>query len=234
MCIFSYFVSYLTNQIAMKFSYSLKQKTKIALLLFCIMACTILIRLLEDKSIKDMGTSFVSMYNDRLVPATDLFLISEKIHAKRHLLASTAGKPSPIILQKSATIDRSIDSLLTKYEKTFLVKSEQRHLQGLKTSLAESRALELKIQENASSASALDLELAKKSYAQISAQLLALTQIQTRVGNELMSESKEILTGSKLYSSIQFALAIVIGILIVSIIFASNAIKVNQEKFNLN
>lgn len=218
----------------MKFSYSLKQKTKIALLLFCIMACTILIRLLEDKSIKDMGTSFVSMYNDRLVPATDLFLISEKIHAKRHLLASTSGKPNPMVLQKSTSIDGSIDSLLTKYEKTFLVKSEQRHLQDLKTSLAESRALEFKIRENVASASPLDLELVKKSYAQISAQLLALTQIQTKVGNELMSESKEILSGSKLYSSIQFALAIVIGILIVSIIFASNAMKVNQEKFNLN
>ncbi|WP_199141686.1 MCP four helix bundle domain-containing protein [Pedobacter sp. ASV12] len=121
----------------MKFSYSLKQKTKIALLLFCIMACTILIRVLEDKSIKDMGTSFVSMYNDRLVPATDLFMVAEKVHAKRHLLASHTAMD----LQQSKNIDQSIDSLLDKYAKTFLVKSEKSQLQNLKNSLAQSLSL---------------------------------------------------------------------------------------------
>lgn len=216
----------------MKFSYSIKQKTKIAFLLFCIMACTILIRLLEDRSIKEMGTSFVSMYNDRLVPATDLFFVAEQIHAKRHLLASNTAQNTPAGQERSASIDKGIDSLLNKYAKTFLVKSEKSHLQSLKNSLEQSRAIEKRIQGN--TASALDLELAKKSYAQVSAQLLALTQIQTKVGNELISESKEILTGSQFYSTIQFVLAIVIGILIVSIIFASNVIKVNQEKFNLN
>lgn len=212
----------------MKFSYSLKQKTKIALLLFCIMACTILIRVLEDKSIKDMGTSFVSMYNDRLVPATDLFMVAEKVHAKRHLLASHTAMD----LQQSKNIDQSIDSLLDKYAKTFLVKSEKSQLQNLKNSLAQSRAIEKRLVNPKVDPS--DLELAKKSYAQISAQLLALTQIQNKVGNELMTESKEILTGSQFYSAVQLALAIVIGILIVSIIFASNVLKVNQEKFNLN
>lgn len=216
----------------MKFSYSLKQKTKIALLLFCIMACTILIRVLEDKSIKDMGTSFVSMYNDRLVPATDLFMVAEKVHAKRHLLASQSALSTPAELQQSKKIDQSIDSLLDKYAKTFLVKSEKSQLQNLKNSLAQSRAIEKRLVDP--KVNLTDLELAKKSYAQISAQLLALTQIQNKVGNELMSESKEILTGSQFYSAVQFALAIAIGILIVSIIFASNVLKVNQEKFNLN
>ena len=59
----------------MKFAHSIKQKTKVALLLFCIMVCLILVRILEDKSIKQMNNSFISLYNDRLIPATDLFLL---------------------------------------------------------------------------------------------------------------------------------------------------------------
>ena len=56
---------------------------KIAGLLFCIMACTLLIRFLEDKSVKNMNKSFVSMYNDRLIPATDLFFVAEHTYQKK-------------------------------------------------------------------------------------------------------------------------------------------------------
>ena len=70
----------------MKFAHSIKQKTKVALLLFCIMICLILVRILEDKSIKQMSESFASLYNDRLIPATDLFFIAEKLNLKKDLI----------------------------------------------------------------------------------------------------------------------------------------------------
>ena len=52
------------------------------------MVCTLFIRILEDKSLKSVSTAFSSMYNDRLIPATDLFQISAHLNAKRQLLGS--------------------------------------------------------------------------------------------------------------------------------------------------
>ncbi|TKC03075.1 MCP four helix bundle domain-containing protein [Pedobacter cryotolerans] len=224
----------------MKATHSIKQKTKVAVLLFCIMVCTILIRVLEDHSIKNMGNAFTSLYNDRLIPATDLFYISESIYAKRflvdnHLSATTIDEQ---LSEKLAKHNTTIDSLLKKYEQTFLVRNEKNHLIQLKNKLIENKKLEAKILNipiEASTATLLEFnKTASKSYQQIFENLTALTKIQTKVGEELIKESKSIIAGTNIYSNIQLLLAVVIGILIVSIMFTSNVIKVKQEKFNLN
>ncbi|RZK53643.1 MAG: hypothetical protein EOO87_12405, partial [Pedobacter sp.] len=123
----------------MKFAHSIKQKTRVALLLFSIMVCIILVRILEDKNVKELGKSFTSLYNDRLIPATDLFFIAEKLYAKRyalemHVNVSTADKNK--LKYTLANYDKSIDSLLGKYEKTYLVSNEKDYLADLKNKLA--------------------------------------------------------------------------------------------------
>lgn len=225
----------------MEFAHSIKQKNKVALLLFCIMACLILVRILEDKSIKDMNNSFVSLYNDRLIPATDLFFVAEKLNEKKDLVESCVDKSLQLsdqnkISQILILHNQSIDSLLSKYEKTFLVTPEKQHLVELKKNIIESRMIEqsiiagLKLKEKRNTQSIL-LNL---SYKRIFDRLAVLTKIQSKIGDELLKTSKSIISGNNLYSSIQFILAITIGILIVSILFTSNVIGVKNEKFNLN
>ena len=224
----------------MRSTHSIKQKTKVAVLLFCIMVCTILIRVLEDHSIKKMSIAFTSLYNDRLIPATDLFYISESIYAKRFLVDNhlNATAIDDQLKEKLAQHNTTIDSLLKKYEQTFLVKNEKNHLIQLKGKLVTNKNLEakiLKISTNETAATRLKFnKIASQSYQEIFENLTALTKIQTKVGDELIKESKSIIAGTNIYSNIQLVLAVVIGILIVSIIFTSNVIKVKQEKFNLN
>ena len=228
----------------MKFAYSLKQKTKIALLLFLIMACTILIRVLEDRSIKNMEKAFSSLYNDRLVPATDIFYISEKLYAKRFLLEtfvySDNNKLTPQQLNaKLRTYDKQIDTLLTKYEKTFLVKNEKNHLTELKVKLLENKVLEKNILLNANSFDKPALRKlydssAEQSFFDISNTLSQLTKVQTVVGEQLKDESQKIVRGTNLYSTLQLLIAIIIGGLIVSILAASNVMNIRNDKFNLN
>ncbi|WP_199117873.1 MCP four helix bundle domain-containing protein [Pedobacter sp. ASV28] len=228
----------------MKFSYSIKQKTKIALLLFCIMACTILIRLLEDRSIKNMEKAFSSLYNDRLVPATDIFYISEKLYTKRLLLETFIYSDNNKLTtnqlnEKLRACDREIDTLLTKYEKTFLVKNEKNRLTELKVKLLENKVLEKNILINANSFSKTTLRKMyentfDQSFLGISTLLSQLTKIQTTVGEELKNESQKIVSGTNLYSNMQLVLAIIIGILIVSIVFASNVMNIRNDKYNLN
>ena len=228
----------------MKFAYSLKQKTKIAILLFLIMACTILIRLLEDRSIKNMEKAFTSLYNDRLVPATDLFYISEKLYAKRFLLEtfvySDQNKLSAQQLNaKLKTYDKHIDTLLAKYEQTFLVKNEKNHLTELKAKLLENKIIEKNMLLNANSLDKTALRRlydsnAEKSFLDISNTLSQLTKVQTVVGEQLKEESQKIVRGTNLYSTLQLLIAIVIGALIVSILAASNVMNIRNDNFNLN
>lgn len=229
----------------MRFAYSVKQKIKIATLLFAVMACTIMIRLLEDKSVKSMNQSFVSMYNDRLIPATDLFYVAENAYAKIFLLEEALYVPAAQafnfkeLSRKTAGFNAAIDSLIKKYEKTFLVKQEKTLLAELKTRLFTTAEVEQKI---LFSANTQDLATARKLYENIGREssaktiqkLSELMSVQSTVGQELLKDSEFMVSGSKLYSTLQIALAIVIGILIVGIVFTSNVVNIRNDKFNLN
>lgn len=229
----------------MRFAYSIKQKMKIAVLLFCIMACTILIRFLEDKSVKSMNKSFVSLYNDRLVPATDLFYIAAYVDKKRSLLEESLYAPAarPInevdLRKKLSRINLSIDSLIKDYEKTFFVKQEKQKMAELKSWLkghiaTENKLLNVIATQGPDQARVVYDTFGRNAPGEIIQKLSELMRIQRQVGEELTKDTAFMVSGNKVYSSFQLGLAILIGILIVGIVFTSNVVKINEEKFNLN
>jgi hypothetical protein len=229
----------------MKFAYSIKNKRTIALMLFSIMACSILIRVLEDKSIKDMNNAFISMYNDRLIPATDLFHLAENVYGKRYLLEEALYNTDSVNINHSflkrriALHNKSIDSLVGKYEQTFLIKQERKQLEELKAQLKDTRKIENSIllssdRHSIDAGRTLFETQGKASFTTTTKKLAELTKIQTVVGQELIENSNYAISGTKIYSSLQLALAIIIGILIVAIVFASNVVKIPNDKFNLN
>lgn len=227
----------------MKFAFSLKNKIKIAFLLFCIMCCSLLIRFLEDKSVKKINESFVSMYNDRLVPATDLYFIAENLYEKssvlQNILIFTDQNATPAKgLLKLTQHNNKIDSIINKYQLTLLVKQEQRFLNDLKNTLFIQKEFENKILSIASNDLANGRKIYESTGRDISANTLnklsALIKIQSNVGDELINDSKIFVSGTKIYSTFQVILAIAIGVLIVGIVSASNAVKVQNSKFNLN
>lgn len=190
-----------------------------------------------------MEKAFTSLYNDRLVPATDIFYISEKLYAKRFLLEifvySDDNKLSISQLNaKLKSYDKEIDTLLAKYEKTYLVTNEKNHLTELKVKLLENKVLEKNILLNANSLDKTSLrklyDNGEKSFLDMSALLTQLTKIQTVVGEQLKEDSQQIVRGTNLYSTLQLLIAIVIGGLIVSILAASNVMNIRNDKFNLN
>lgn len=222
----------------MAFKHTPRQKSKIALFLFGVMLCTVLIRILEDKSIQKMNDDFVSLYNDRLIPATDLFFLAENLYAKRYLTERSLHEQSAEDrldrTKRLALHSENINTLIAKYEKTFLTASEKKQLQELKQELKRNEKIERQLLLNPDQETEAQLALASQSFDAIAKKLTALTEIQQRVGEELLKDSRYRLSGSNLYSNIQFGLAIVIGILIVAIVTTSNVVKVANEKFNLN
>ncbi len=228
----------------MKFAFSLKNKLKIAFLLFCIMCCTLLIRFLEDKSVEKINNSFISMYNDRLVPSTDLYFIAENLYAKnttlQNLLIFASEAVNPLhTLERLNLYNQSIDSLINKYELTLLVKEEKTYLTDLKNALVVQRSLEENIIRAGTNGG---IQVARQLYEntgrQASAQSLHklsdLIKIQSTIGDKLIKDSKVLVSGTKIYSAVQVMLAVAIGILIVGIVAASNLVKIEKNKFNLN
>lgn len=228
----------------MKLAYGVKQKTKIATLLFCIMACTILIRTLEDRNVKNLNSAFSSLYTDRLVPAMHLFHITEHLHAKRSLLSNAfriedqSALPAKLKGQLS-NHNSSIDSLLHKYGKTYLVQAEKEQLRKLKLTLASNKSVERQVlvasgQNDPSLAKVMFEERGRSEFHATLSNLTTLMEIQNQVGEELTKDSALMMSDNKIYSSLQMALAVVIGILIVGLVFASKAAMTTTEKFHLN
>ncbi|MBO9672268.1 MAG: MCP four helix bundle domain-containing protein [Sphingobacteriaceae bacterium] len=223
----------------MKFAFSLKNKLKIAFLLLCIMCCTLLIRFLEDKSVEKINEAFISMYNDRLVPATDLYFIAENLYHKNAILQEAVFgnniSQGTTALVKMNKHNRNIDSVINKYELTLLVKQEKSFLNEFKKALLVQQGLEAKILNLAGAEGRIVYEsMGKNAADQTLAKLSALIKIQSKVGNDLIKGSKIFVSGTKVYSTLQVILAIVIGIMILAIISASNAVKIHSDKFNLN
>ncbi|RZK39778.1 MAG: hypothetical protein EOO90_17540 [Pedobacter sp.] len=223
----------------MRFAHTLKQKSKIAMFLFGVMACTLLIRVLEDKNIKEMNNAFISMYNDRLIPATDLFYLAENLYAKRYLIKTIVDENNPVtkidMIKKLGIHDANVNTLIAKYEKTFLTPQEKKYLDELKKQLkANSQMENLLLNDQTVYNKQEFIKQTTASFNLIAEKLTELTQIQRKVGEELIKDSNYVASGSNLYSNIQIMLAIVIGILIVAIITTSNVVKVANEKFNLN
>jgi len=219
----------------MKFAFSLKNKIKTAFLLFCIMCCTLLIRFLEDKSVKKINESFISMYKDRLVPATDLYFIAENLYHKSSVIQNVLNKDIPASsgLSLVKVYNSKIDSVINKYELTVLVKQEKSYLSELKQALVRQNNIESKILLEKDGMKTHD-SIGRDASNQTLNKLSSLIKIQSAVGDELINDSKIFVSGTKVYSAFQIILAVAIGALIVGIVSASNAVKVQQDKFNLN
>ncbi|SDH69308.1 Four helix bundle sensory module for signal transduction [Pedobacter terrae] len=224
----------------MKFAFSLKNKLKTAFLLFCIMCCTLMIRFLEDKSVEKINNSFISMYNDRLVPATDLYFIAENLYYKnailQEILLGNDVLQGSTLLVKMNKHNQKIDSVISKYERTFLVKQEKSYLNELKKALLVQQHLETKMLNGAGAAEGRTIYIStgKNAINLTLAKLSALIKIQSKVGNDLIKDSRIFVSGTKVYSTLQVVLAIMIGIMIVYIVSASNMVKITSDKFNLN
>jgi type IV secretory pathway VirB6-like protein len=226
----------------MKWTYFIKQKIKVAFLLFCIMACTILIRVLEDKNVKNITNSLLSLYDDRLIPASDIFYMAEHLHAKRYLILNFISSPSSSQLQALDSQLKphglAIDSLLKKYSETYLVAQEKQYLDSFKELLTEYRKLEKELlktplpeilqktgQFKKESEIALNNAIAKLS---------ELEKLQTQVGRELMADAQFVVSGTKLFSVLQIGLSIVIGVMVVVLVLESKSVVKKQQPFNMN
>ncbi len=226
----------------MKWAFVIQQKLKAALLLLGIMFLVVLFNIIERHNIEEMNRSVNSIYKDRLLPAADIFHLTDNLYSKRVLMEQYLISESVDVheLQKSLDIhDRNIDELIRQFEKTYLVDKELVFFNQLKADVSAYKRLEQEIislcaQNLRAEASLLYHQRGQLASSEVIKRLSELTEIQTQVGGELLNNSKGILANSDLLSSLQLILAMGIGVMVVVLVAASKIARQVPGSFNLN
>lgn len=225
----------------MKWAFAIQRKIRLAIALAIMMLLIILLSLWESYNVNKISKSFRSIYEDRLIPAVDLYLISGHIQNKRNKLVSFlfTDKISVEEIKNVLSLEnKQLDTLINKYEKTYLVKAETNHLQNLKKNLKIFERDELLLinasLDNKEFAKNLYLNTTVNFYENIDQDLILLTQVQTQIGKELLAESSKSQSSSSLISQLQIVVAIILGLIIMILIITDKQVILKQEKYNLN
>jgi hypothetical protein len=226
----------------MKWTFVIQQKLKVAVLLGVVMCVVVLFNIILQKNISDINNSVNSIYEDRLIPATDIFYLSENLHHRQLLVEQFLFRDGSDIEFLKASLDqhnRKMDALIQKYEKTYLVKEESMFLEKFKRSVEnysglESRILALSAAQQKPGAIKLYEASGRASIESTINQLTSLTTIQSSVGEKLVNDTKGIVATSNFLSDLQLVLAIVIGLMITSLVISSKIINQPQAKFRWN
>lgn len=226
----------------MKWTFVINQKLKVALLLGVVMCLVVLFNLILQKNISDINRSINSIYNDRLIPATDIFYLSENLHNRQLAIENLLfrnGNDSRDVKNSIEQYNQKMQSLISKYEKTFLVDEELVFLEKFKKNIAAYSSLEnqiLTLSATNKKAEALNLyeTEGRNSLKNTLSQLSDLTTIQSAVGTKLINDTKGIVATSNFLSDLQLVLAIVIGLMITVLVISSKIINQPQAKFKWN
>lgn len=225
----------------MKWAFTIQRKIRLASMLAIMMLFIIIFTLIETYNITRISRSFNSIYEDRLIPAVDLYSVADHIHNKRHQLftflftENISSEQINLLLQKANT---DLDQLISKYEHTHLVKDETNHLARLKKNLENFQRDELMVlavaEHSKEAAKKMYLNNITPLYDKLNHDLVQLTQVQTRIGKELLEESISSKTSSTLISKLQVAVTIILGLIIMILLVANKQVLLKQEKYTLN
>jgi hypothetical protein len=227
----------------MKWTLIIQQKLKVALLLGSIMLLIGFTAVMQRKNMQDLKQSYSSMYYDRLIPATDIFFLTQNLHDKRLLIEKLLYSESVASveeLKRQLIIDNdSINKLIAKFEGTYLVKDELKYLQEFKKRVKHYQGVEENIltsfsKESKTRAQQYYENEGKEDLLKTIQFLVELTHIQSSVGLDLIHDSQGIISISDLVLTIQIAIAIIIGTIVQALIFSSRIIDRKDQHFNLN
>jgi hypothetical protein len=225
----------------MKWAFAIQRKIRLAIALAIMMLIVILLSLLESYNVNKVAKSFHSIYEDRLIPAVDLYLISGHIQSKQNNLVLFLFTDNMSAKQINATLlseNQNLETLINKYEKTYLVRAETNHLQHLKKNLELFKRDELLLVDaalkNKDFARNLYLNNTVKLYDELDQDLIELTQVQSQIGKELLAESIKSQSSSGFITQLQIIVAIILGLVIMILIITDKQVLLKEEKFKLN
>lgn len=223
----------------MKMLYNIHNKTKPALLLMVVVLIVLGSSFLEKRLMKDMNSSVSSIYNDRLIPAAELFYMNDLMYNKRlileqYLLHPTADQKLSTTRQL-ALYTNQINATIQKFETTYLVAEESRRLREFKTKMSRYNTLEKELLAKPAGTGVANQEISQVFKA-IHGELVLLSNIQVKVGEELLQSSDAIQGNARILSNLQIAIIVIITLLVQQALLLDShpLIPKNLKNFRLN
>lgn len=225
----------------MKDLFYVTNHVKIALGLFVLLSIIVLTSLLEKQKLKTVERNVLSIFADRLVPATDIFFISDQLYKRRLSLQNFILSPESVDINSlsNKSQEKVIDSLLQKYQKTYLIESEEVCLKDLTNKWEEYKVQEeniLNLSKNNQhvEAKAVFNSRSKMLFNRIITDLQLLTTIQSSVGEDLTDTSRSSIVSADSIFALQISITIIIGLICNGFLLTSRIPKHPNQKFHLN
>src|SRR5690349_16603131 len=122
----------------MKWAYTIRRKISAALLLAAIFVLLFVKSMMDNNNVVKLGTSFSSVYEDRLLVEAYIYRMSDHLFRKK-IMIDSASAPE-YVLQIRPAIDRyneTIVSIIEAYEMTKLTEAETRYFKDFKNNVRE-------------------------------------------------------------------------------------------------
>ncbi|QDH80060.1 hypothetical protein FKX85_13870 [Echinicola soli] len=218
----------------MKWIYSIKSRVTIAVLLMVLFVSVFVKNMLDEENVSDLTTSCSTIYQDRLLPESYIYHLSDFLNKKQRLI-DKCNRQSDFNALKTLNegFNAEIDSIIVDFEATYLTAEEAKSLSALNDNIQALYAAENTMQEKGNAGE--DFQIAKERSSELigkaSAELLTLSNIQLMVGKQVNDDSKRIMAGSSILTRFETAILVVLGLVINALIFGviSSRSKVKQR-----
>jgi hypothetical protein len=208
----------------MKWTYSIKEKLKAAFLLACVLVVVFGASLMYKNSVSELGDSFSSVYEDRLVVESYIYKFSDYLYQKKIVLDDCHSvEQISQFRDQIAMHNKAIEQMIHEYEKTKLTDAEKQHFETFKTNMSAIMSLEASMMSHSKSTS--EIARMEEHVDHALGDLKELSGIQLSEAKILNDNTKKIVAGSTLLSQFELVILIVIGLMIQALVFASNTLK---------
>jgi hypothetical protein len=215
----------------MKWMYSFRNQLKAAFLLAFVIALVSVKNIWDKNHVSELGNSFSSVYEDRLLVESYIYSLSDHLYRKKILMESCQGADQEV---NTTEQNKTIVSILKKYEKTKFTDEERMYFTKLKAHVASIIAVEATQTGDDALSTQAKADLDKQFAAAIS-NLHQLSAIQVMEGKLLNDNSRKIMAGSAMLTHVELVVLICVGLLIQALIFTSrSAVPKTQQHGNLN
>lgn len=205
----------------MKWTYSIRQKTTAALLLGLVFVLVFIKNRMDSSNVSSLGSSFSSVYEDRLVVEMYIYELSNLLYQKKMLLDNCEGSYEAA---RIGDFHSSIRDIIDAYGKTVLTEEEAVLFDNLKTELQQLAMHEQSLLTAPLADHSRENELINRSFASATTYLKGLSDIQIEVGKSMNEKSKRLVASNSLLTHFEMVLLILIGLIIQSLIFSSRPI----------
>lgn len=206
----------------MKWAYHIKHKVKATAILFIIILVVVFAQVSNRVSVSDLDKSVSSIHQDRLMPATYIFDISNHLYQKRLTQEHATNTPT-----ETEVHDKAIALLIRNYESTYLTVNEKKTWSEFKASLEEYNT-----QYAIAGYNTAEYD---KAFNKVITSLSALNRIQVGESTNIQKQSKSIVGSTNMLFEFETALLILLALFAMVIISISDkALFLKPKNTSLN